>query len=105
RYYFKNENRLVIFPYRSGKLIDEKEMKKSFPLTFRYFQENRTYLEMREGGIHKSRNWYGFTRSQAIEIIQHPKIMTPDLSRSVAFAFDEIGDKFFPGGAAGGYGI
>ena len=105
RYYLINENRAIIFPYKTHTVITEKEMKKNYPKAYSYFHENKMKLESRENGLLKGKNWYGYTRNQALNIIESPKILTPDLSRSVAFAYDEKGEVFFPGGAAGGYGI
>jgi len=50
-------------------------------------------------------NWYAFGRSQALDVMQLPKIFTPDIAPHSAFSLDAVGDIFFTGGAAGGYGI
>jgi type I restriction-modification system DNA methylase subunit len=105
RYHMINENRAIIFPYISRTLIPEKELKKNYPRTYNYMLDNKLKLESRENGGLKGKNWYGYSRNQALDIMEYPKILTPDLSRSVAFAYDEKGEVFFPGGAAGGYGI
>ena len=35
----------------------------------------------------------------------NPKIFVPDVANCASYSLDEIGNKFFTGGAAGGYGI
>ena len=60
---------------------------------------------MRDRGKMKGDGWYGFSRNQALNVIQLPKIFTPDLAIRPSYSFDNIGEKFFSGGVAGGYGI
>ena len=43
--------------------------------------------------------------TKALDVMMLPKIFTPDIAPSPRFSLDEIGDCFFTGGAAGGYGI
>ena len=50
-------------------------------------------------------NWYGYTRSQALEVMPLPKIFTPDIASKSSFSLDKNGEIFFTGGVSGGYGI
>jgi hypothetical protein len=49
--------------------------------------------------------WYGYGRQQALEVMQLPKIFTPDIAPRASFSIDLTGECFFTGGVAGGYGI
>ncbi len=109
-YHIANTNRLILFPYGPGEsgemgLIPAEQMEAKYPLTWAYLQENRDYLRDRESGGFKDENWHRFGRSQALNEISRPKIATPDFAASASYAFDESGDHYFTGGAAGGYGI
>ncbi len=105
RYSFIEENRAILFPYEGRQLILEKDLRQNYPLTYNYLLENRTVLEAREHGNLKRENWYGYGRTQALEVVALPKIITPDLARLSSFAWDKTGDAYFVGGAAGGYGL
>jgi len=109
-YALSTSNRLILFPYQrqnnqKSELIDEKTLKTNYPQTWQYLYENKKYLENRENGLLKGKNWYAYTRNQAIDIITLPKIFTPDIVSKVSFSLDSEGNIFFTGGAAGGYGI
>ncbi|HUU86355.1 MAG TPA: Eco57I restriction-modification methylase domain-containing protein, partial [Candidatus Glassbacteria bacterium] len=102
-------NRILLFPYVSNdgitKLISEDCLKKKYPKTYSYLKTNEKYLRDRESGKMNHEGWYGFGRNQALDVISQPKIITPDLAPQSAFLEDAIGDFYFLGGAAGGYGI
>jgi hypothetical protein len=49
--------------------------------------------------------WHGYGRQQALEVMQLPKIFTPDIAPRASFSIDPTGECFFTGGVAGGYGI
>ena len=53
----------------------------------------------------KGSEWYAYGRTQALNVIGKPKLITPDLARSASFSYDPEGRYYFAGGAAGGYGI
>ena len=111
RYILSRTNRLILFPYavQSGsasvRLFSETVLKAQYPLTWKYFLDNRAYLENRENGKMLGSQWYAFGRSQALDVISLPKMFTPDLANRAAYSLDETGEAFFTGGAAGGYGI
>jgi type I restriction-modification system DNA methylase subunit len=110
RYYLSRTNRLIIFAYArqensTTKLIPESKLKIDYPLTWAYLVDNKSYLENREGGKMRGVGWYGYGRTQALDVIPLPKMFTPDIAARASFSLDEIGDMFFTGGVAGGYGI
>jgi len=111
RYSLNRDTGLVIlFPYskQSGDKvapIPEPELKVKFPATYEYLKECKDYLENREDGKMKGKNWFAFSRSQALDVMPQAKIFTPDIAPVASYTIDEAGDMFFTGGAAGGYGI
>ncbi|MEQ8554913.1 MAG: Eco57I restriction-modification methylase domain-containing protein [Cyclobacteriaceae bacterium] len=105
RYHFRDSDLLILFPYESSKLIEEYDLGEKYPLTYKYLQAHKEYLENREGGSFKGQGWYQYGRYQAIDVISSPKIFTPDIAPVPSFMFDKSGEKYFTGGAAGGYGI
>ncbi len=110
RYSLSRTNRLILFPYEqrgngATELIPDSNFKARCPLTWAYLLDNKKYLENRENGKMKGSQWYAYGRSQALSIISLPKIFTPDIASSASFSLDEMGEVFFTGGVAGGYGI
>jgi hypothetical protein len=110
RYVLSKTKRLILFPYeklKSGKtgLIPELGLQKHFPKAWLYLKDNKKYLETREDEKMIGPKWYGYTRSQALEVMPLPKLFTPDLAACASFSLDETGEYFFTGGVAGGYGV
>ena len=110
RYRLTQTRRHILFPYvpqRDGKveLIPSDTFKDTYPLTWAYLLENKTYLENREDGKMRGQKWYGYGRIQALDVMPLPKLFTPDIAEQASFSLDATGEAFFTGGAAGGYGI
>lgn len=92
----------LIFPYKrinnKDKVIPRNELAKNYPNTWRYFnlKENKTLLEKRHYLMEKIRDG---TRQEFYELwipkksiyFDNPKIMTPDISNTNNFAYDEKG--------------
>lgn len=109
-YLISRTDRLILFPYASGSsndtsLISSEVLKTKFPLTWAYLSANKKYLEDREDGVFRGRDWYAYGRNQALDVMPLPKLFTPDLAPSASFSFDDTGQLFFTGGVAGGYGL
>jgi len=109
RYHLTRTNRLILFPYANRgdvtELISDTELKTRYPLTWAYLMDNKKYLENREDGKMRGSRWYGYGRTQALDVIPLPKIFTPDIAARSSFSLDASGEVFFTGGVAGGYGI
>ncbi len=102
--------RLILFPYEKGSdgdsaLIPAAAIKKRFPLTWAYLEENRDYLAGREDGRMEHDGWHGYIYPKALDVMPLPKIFTPDIAPRAAFSYDPTGEVFFTGGVAGGYGL
>ena len=110
RYCLTRTNRRILFPYGKAVgsetiLIPTTIIKEHYPLTWAYLLENKEYLQAREDGKMVGEQWYGYIYPKALDVMSLPKIFTPDIAARAAFSLDEMGDVFFTGGAAGGYGI
>ncbi|MCK4715797.1 MAG: Eco57I restriction-modification methylase domain-containing protein, partial [Candidatus Marinimicrobia bacterium] len=105
RYNLYKNSRYVIFPYRNGDLIEWSKIVGESPKTAGYLEQCKDLLEKRENGRWKGKNWYCYSRNQALEIISSPKLLTADLNPFANYCYDKTGVVYFPGGAAGGYGI
>lgn len=101
--------RVILFPYERTEgrvsLIPEDSLARGYPLAYAYLRENKDFLRQREGGKAAKEGWYAYGRNQALEVIQDPKILTPDLAPRASFLMDFTGETFLLGGAAGGYGL
>ena len=109
-YSLTRTERLILFPYTpeasgANKLISENVFRSRYPLTWEYLKANKSYLENRENGKLCGASWYAYGRSQALDVMSFPKIITPDIAPRAAFSLDPNGETFFTGGAAGGYGV
>jgi hypothetical protein len=102
-------NRVILFPYvRDGdtvKLIEQSDLKNEYPKAWSYLKENEKYLRKREDEAMDHSGWYGFGRTQALDVMSLPKLITPDLAPRSSFLIDATGELFILGGAAGGYGL
>lgn len=105
RYYLAPHERLLLFPYKIqddvATILKETELRSRYPRCWAYLEENREVLRKRKG----IKEWYSYGFPKNLTLFQKPKILTPDFSPSVAFSYDPEGKYYFPGGAAGGYGI
>ena len=73
-------------------------MRKTFPKTFAYLLENKTYLENRERGRMRGADWYAYIYPKNIEVMQTSKILVPDIADHASFALDETGEFAFTSG-------
>jgi type I restriction-modification system DNA methylase subunit len=108
RYALRPANLVMAFPYKveaRHQVIPEEALKIDHPLAWEYFARCRKRLSEREAGRLHLAEWYAFSRSQALDVIGLPKLITPDISPAPSFALDRGGEVFFTGGVAGGYGL
>ena len=111
RYFLSDVTKRLIFPYetRDGKsyLIEVKDYKRRFPLTWEYLEVNRARLTQRNKGLMGS-DWYGYVYKKNHTKFGQPKILVPSIATGSCFAEDFEGKFFFVGsggGGGGGYGI
>ena len=94
-----------MFPYESGQLIPWDGFRDRFPSTAEYLSRHRGVLDRRDRGRMRGPSWYGYSRNQALTIMETSKLLTPDYYAHASFSYDSTGHAFFCGGGAGGYGI
>jgi len=111
RYHLSGATKRLIFPYeiQDGKsvLIEAKDYKRRFPLTWAYLEENKERLTKRNksqmGG-----QWYGYVYKKNHTRFVLPKLVVPSIATGSCFATDLEGVYYFVGsggGGGGGYGI
>ncbi|NQE53166.1 hypothetical protein C5S29_06200 [ANME-1 cluster archaeon GoMg3.2] len=96
----------IIFPYtiQSGKftLINEKTLKKEFPLLHQYLLEYKKILGNREKGKFKGSEWYRFGRNQNIDKQHFKKICVPRLVKRIQAILDLNGTYYLDNVDVGG---
>jgi len=106
--YFATPSALVLFPYKlEGKnavLIPEKELKKDYPLTWKYLKENKELLENREHGKFKESGWYQLYPKN-LNLWEQPKLMLPYMVTRLAAHLDETDNCYFVNVTTGGFGV
>ncbi len=111
RYCLADATKRLIFPYKivKGKsvLIDPKEYKRLYPLTWKYLEINHNRLAERNKK-QMGRAWYGYVYKKNHSRFNMSKILAPAIAKGSCFAADYEGKYFFVGsggGGGGGYGI
>ncbi|MFA5762774.1 MAG: N-6 DNA methylase [Bacilli bacterium] len=101
--------KVVLFPYEKTDmgvtLIPSGSFETQAKHAWQYLNDNKEALDHREDGKFKGAKWYQFGRSQALDVVSLPKLLTPDLVDRMQFSLDSSGDLAILGGAAGGYGL
>jgi hypothetical protein len=112
RYHVGDLRKRILFPYRkdpSGPvLIPQDEFSARYPNTWRYLSQCRGELEARERGKWRHGRWYAYSRSQNLDQMDQPKVLTPSIAQRPSFTFDSDGELYLVGsggGGGGGYGI
>ena len=105
RYWIGEPPRSMLLPYENGLPIEADRLRSDFPLAWEYLKQNRATLEERERGKMRHDRWYAFVYPKNLDVIQRPKLVTPDVSSQARFSWDTHGAYVFSGGGAGGYGI
>jgi adenine-specific DNA-methyltransferase len=77
----------IIWPYLSGKLIDQETMISKYPNTFKYLSDNKDKLLDRSL---KGVKWYGYARSQGIKDMLKKKIAVSLLNPEGKLIYKEL---------------
>jgi hypothetical protein len=105
RFHLSPPKRALLFPYKivDGRavLIDFAEIEQRARKTAEYLESRRRELQGRKG----ARKWWAYGYPKNLTEFEAPKLMTRDLAPAAWFCYDKGGGMYFPGGAAGGYGI
>jgi type I restriction-modification system DNA methylase subunit len=111
RYSLADLTKRLIFPYEiindRSLLIDTREYKRHYPLTWAYLEENRDRLSSRKRS-QMGHDWYGYVYKKNHTKFASPKLLVPSIATGSCFAADMEGIFYFVGsggGGGGGYGI
>ena len=102
---------MAVFPYRVDReghtrLIDEKNLRREYPMCFKYFAAFRDELKERGSARMEYEHWYAYWCPRSLEKFQTPKVLTQVLASKASFTLDDTRRTLFVGGGnAGGYGI
>ena len=69
-------DRIVIYPYRNGKLLPENELREKYPKAHAYLLRHKKRLLARDKGAIDPKRWYGYGREVAIVSGFGEKILT-----------------------------
>jgi hypothetical protein len=112
RYHVTELEKSILFPYKMVRgqavLLTPDELAKRYPYAWEYLQSNRKALQAREHGKWKHAQWYALGRSQNLNQMEQPKLLTPSIAAKASFSYDQSDFYYFlgsGGGGGGGYGI
>jgi hypothetical protein len=94
RYYVEKTKDFILFPYKNGILISKDELKREYPLTWNYLSRFESVLRERENGKFDCDEWYQYSRNQAIDKQNIPKILIPHVVQNTRVAYDKLGTEF-----------
>ncbi len=92
-YYIGKSDAYIIFPYKDGKLLEEKEIQK-YKMCWDYLSIFKKELKDREKGKFNNSGWYQYSRNQAIDKQRLSKILIPHVVKRARSAIDEEGSIF-----------
>lgn len=81
----------VFFPFWEGTKLDEKILKKDFPVTWKYLSSHKKVLEARKSLKAYKKEWWEPMWPREPNSLQRPKLVTPHLVIMPRFALDEKG--------------
>lgn len=89
----------ILFPYNieNGKAVPMSfdRIQSVYPLAAQYFIENEGFLRGREKGrFNNDKEWFLFSRNQGISNVEHPKIMTQEISFGCNMTYDTNGEFY-----------
>jgi len=93
----------VIFPYdhqEKPKLLPEVLIRDNYPEAYKYFQNKRKILDLRDKGTGNYENWFAFGRTQSLEKIKNKMFFPKYSDRSPNFIINSDDDLLFYNGLA-----
>lgn len=79
------QGRVIIYPYRDGKLLPEDELMDEYPRAYAYLSHHKTRLLARDKGAIDPRKWYGYGREVSIVTGFGEKILTSGMNPAPNF--------------------
>lgn len=90
--------RVIIYPYKDGKLIPENELEKKYPKAYKHLLSKKKQLMARDKGEMKAENWYGYGRGVSIVSGFGTKLLTSSINPKPNFQKCEDPDALFYSG-------
>jgi adenine-specific DNA-methyltransferase len=90
-YEIKDNDQLLIFPYRGKELIDRRDIQSQSPNLWKYLEECKEPLERREKGRFKGNSFYCYGRPQNHEMLALKKTLVPAVVNRAKAAWDSVG--------------
>lgn len=93
----------VIFPYdqqEKPKLLSEEFIREKYPEAFRYFQNKRKVLDLRDKGNGNYENWFAFGRTQSLEKVKNKMFFPKYSDRTPSFIINSDDNLLFYNGLA-----
>lgn len=84
-------NDAIFYPYLDGKALNESDLKKNFPRTWRYLNTHKGALSKRKAVTSGDSPWWKPVRSRDPKNLLRPKIVCPHLMLTPRFAIDAKG--------------
>lgn len=79
------KERIVIFPYRRNKLLNEKCLQQQFPNAYRYLSRHKKILLRRDNGKCNPERWYAFGREFGLSSTFGDKLLTSGMNKTPNF--------------------
>lgn len=95
RYAFLPLDKLLLFPYRDGALLDGDTIKCEAPETWAYLREHERILRARENDRMDVEGWYGYVYPKNLTLHDLPKLGVAATVRRLELAADATGDVYF----------
>ena len=88
----------IIFPYKqNGEGLTEEEFKSEYPSTYKYLENNKEKLLLRDKGKNKGYQWYEYGRTQSIKINQDKLIFAPMIYEGMQIKHSPSNETFISG--------
>lgn len=100
RYHEPVPTRFLVYPYRDGRVLTERELEKEFPKAKEYFRRSSSNLKRRASIQGRGMAWYELAWERSEEWLRTPKLLSKELATQTAFALDLNGDLYLVGGTA-----
>ncbi len=108
-YNYPSIDSYILFPYflehGKAKLIPDKELRKRYPLTWRYLKSKESVLRNREKGKWNHEQWYAFGRSQNLNQMDETKLIIQVMALKPTVIYDDRSLYMTGGGSGPFYGI
>ena len=79
------KERVIIFPYHSGKLMAEADLMQCFPLAYQHLNRHKTQLLARDKGEFDTVRWYAFGREFGLTTTFGDKLLTSGMNKKPNF--------------------